>query len=103
MDLPSTNMKKFYPCSIDKPIKILYTKSMRGFIVFLICLAWLWGLYYGYTLLVTRSLKSAPTQEKSVDQTRQENEQRQKRQDSLQQQKNLMRDRQRTMRQYQNR
>jgi len=76
---------------------------MKGFIVFLICIAWLWGLYYGYTLLVTKSLKSAPKQEKSLDQPRQENDQRQKRQDSLQQQRKLMRDRQQTLRDYQNR
>ena len=63
---------------------------MKGFIVFLICIAWLWGLYYGYTLLVTKSLKSAPKQEKSLDQTRQENDQLQKRQDSLQQQRKLI-------------
>jgi hypothetical protein len=76
---------------------------MKGFVIFLACVVWLWLLYYGYTLIVTKTLKSAPVQEKSTDLTRKEAEQRQRRQDSLKQQRQLIQDRQRTLRNYQNR
>ena len=48
-------------------------------------------------------MHAAPKQEKSVEEIRKESEQKQKIQDSLQQQRQLMQDRQRTMRYYQNR
>ena len=76
---------------------------MKGFVIFIICLLWLWGLYYGYTLIVSKSLKSAPTKERSAEEIRREEAQRQKMRDNLQQQRQLMQDRQRTMRYYQNR
>jgi len=76
---------------------------MKGLLILVLCILWLLGLYYGYTLIVSKTMKSAPEPEKSADQARQEMEQRQKIQDSLQQQRELMKDRQRTMRNYQNR
>ena len=76
---------------------------MKAVVIFVICILWLLGLYYGYTLIVSKAMKSAPKQEKSLEQTRKERKQREKLQDSLKQQRELMEDRQRTLRNYQNR
>ena len=76
---------------------------MKGFVLVIICLLWLWGMYYGYTLIVAKTLKSVPAQERSSEEVRKEDAQRQKIRDSMEQQRQLMQDRQRTMRNYQNR
>lgn len=76
---------------------------MKGIIIFIVCALWLWVLYYGYTLVVAKTMKSAPVQERPLEQIRKEDQQREKLQDSLKQQKELMKDRQRTLRNYQNR
>ena len=76
---------------------------MKGFALFMVCLLWLWGMYYGYTFIVAKTLQSAPKKEKSMEEIRQENDQRKKAQDNLQRQRDLMHDRQRTMRYHQNR
>ena len=76
---------------------------MKGFALLIVCLLWLWGLYYGYTLIVSKSLKSAPQQKKSSEAIRKEDTERQKARDSIQKQRDLMHDRERTMRFHQNR
>jgi uncharacterized protein HemX len=77
---------------------------MRDFVIFiLLALGISWSVYYGYTVIVTKTMKSAPAQERSLEDIRKEDQQREKLQDSLKQQRQLMEDRQRTFRSHQNR
>ena len=71
--------------------------------MFLLSLALVAGaIYCGYTFIVGKTMGSAPDEKKSTEDTRLEKQQRQKIQDDLQRQRDLMHDRQRTLRYYQN-
>ena len=77
---------------------------MKSVVTFLLCLLVVAvALYCGYTFIISKTLASAPEEKKSDEGTRLEKQQRQKVQDDLQRQRDLMHDRQRTLRYYQNR
>ena len=97
-----------------------------------VCALWLWALYYGFTIIVTKTIHSAPDvelpafedkdledvlseqeqsdkaqdvsqEQKELEEDRKIKEQRERIQDTIQQQKELMEQRQRSMRYNRNR
>lgn len=76
---------------------------MKIIMTLLIIVFWLGALYYGYTLIVTKTISSAPEKRKSLDEARHEKDQRQKAHENLQKKKLLMEDRERALRYHQNR